>query len=274
MLHVSLMILRFQVTETPPPKGKNLPAPITVKIDDIDRIRKQIVDSEDSANREEKKDAYLSDKTRSFDRQTKARVTDTFKTTRSKEGTPGSTGKSGKKKIKDLKFSDLGGSASEDPFKVAAEEYTNQKNGKNGQGGDGGNSPDRSISSTNDHLEGIPLGDITNLNTVEYKYYGFYHRIKLKLEQFWGRSLYAKAEQMAKQGRQIAREEELVTALRIVMDGRGKIVAINIVGSSGVKELDDAAIESFNQAGPFPNPPKDLVVDDRVTIEWGFVVKS
>lgn len=268
------MILRFQVTETPPPKAKNTPAPITVTIDNTSSIRKQIVDSEDTANREEKKDAYLSDKTRSFDRQTKARVTDTFKTTQKKEGSPGSPGKSQKKKIKDLNFSDLGGDVAQDPFKTAAQDYTNQKNGNGQKGGDGGNSPNRSISSTIDHLEGIPLGDITNLNTVEYKYYGFYHRIKLKLEQFWGRSLHAKAEQMAKQGRQIASEEELVTALRIVMDGKGRIVAINIVGSSGIKELDDAAIESFNQAGPFPNPPKDLVVNDRVTIEWGFVVKS
>jgi outer membrane biosynthesis protein TonB len=44
--------------------------------------------------------------------------------------------------------------------------------------------------------------------------------------------------------------------------------------TSGIKELDDAAIESFNDAGPFPNPPKGLVVDGKVTIEWGFVVKS
>lgn len=261
ILHGTFLFLRFQVADSPPPKAKNLPAPITLNIDES--LRKQIVDSEDSANRKKSPDAYLSDKTRTFDRQTKARVTDTFKDTQRAKGAP-----SKKKGPKDLTFSDLGGNVGEDPFKVAAQDYTDQKNG------DGGNAPTRSISSTNDHLEDIPLGDVTNLNTVEYKYYGFYHRIKLKLEQFWGRSIYAKAEQMAKQGRQLASDDEHITALRIVMDSKGRIVEINIVGSSGVKELDDAAVESFNEAGPFPNPPKDLVVNDRVTIEWGFVVSS
>jgi hypothetical protein len=33
-------------------------------------------------------------------------------------------------------------------------------------------------------------------------------------------------------------------------------------------------VESFNQAGPFPNPPQDLIVEGKVKIEWGFVVKS
>jgi len=42
-----------------------------------------------------------------------------------------------------------------------------------------------------------------------------------------------------------------------------------------VKELDDAAIESFNKAGPFPNPPKDLISNSGTAIiKWGFVVKS
>jgi hypothetical protein len=49
---------------------------------------------------------------------------------------------------------------------------------------------------------------------------------------------------------------------------------VKILGASGVKELDDAAVESFNHAGPFPNPPKDLLINDVATIEWGFVVNS
>jgi len=49
---------------------------------------------------------------------------------------------------------------------------------------------------------------------------------------------------------------------------------VRIIGTSGIKELDDAAIESFNEAGPFPNPPKGMIRNGRVTLEWGFVVKS
>ena len=258
-LHLILMIFKISFGGNTELKE---PGPIIVRLqDERPEFKKQIVQSEDSDNKEEKKDAFLSDKTRSFDRQTRSRVTDIFR--EGKEG--GGRKKQGKK---DVKLSDLGMEPGEDPFKEAAEEYTEAKNGNNDD------DPKRKVSSTNDHLEKIPPGDITNLNTTEYKYYGFYHRIRQKLEQFWGRTLYEKAEQMASRGRRVPASEELITALRITLDERGRIVGIEVLGSSGIKELDDAAIESFNEAGPFPNPPKDLVVNGKVTLEWGFVVKS
>ncbi len=225
---------------------------------------RQIVASEDpAAVTTPKEKAYLSDKNRAFDRQTKARIVDQFQ-----KGTKGSRGKRGQR---NLSLGALGGAiAKNNPFEKAAREYTHAKReNKQVAGGRGG----RSISATNDHLTDIPEGDLTHLNTVEYKFYGYYFRIRQKLEGFWGRSVQEKAALLAGEGR-IVSDEELVTALRIVMNSEGEIVDVIILGSSGVQELDDAAIESFNEAGPFPNPPKDLIVDGRVTIEWGFVVKS
>ena len=118
------------------------------------------------------------------------------------------------------------------------------------------------------------MSDFTQLNTVEFKYYGFYHRIRQKLEQFWGRSIQEKAEAIYKSGRRLPASDNYTTSLQVTLNAKGEIVAVNIKSPSGVKELDDAAIESFNQAGPFPNPPKDLVRNGRAVIEWGFVVKS
>jgi protein TonB len=68
--------------------------------------------------------------------------------------------------------------------------------------------------------------------------------------------------------------QDLITSLQVTLNEKGEIVKVKILGASGVKELDDAAVESFNEAGPFPNPPKDLLVNGHATIEWGFVVKS
>lgn len=258
MLHGGALILKFTDLSERTRKEKS-DRPLVVRMESD--TKKQIVQSEDSERKDVQDDSFLSDKNRSFDRQTRARVTDKFNQGERSEGGK----KSGKK---DIKLSDLGAGVGEDPFKKAAEDYKKQKNG------DGGKNPNQTVSSTNDHVEDIPLGDLTHLNTVEYKYYGFYHRIRQKLEQFWGRSLYDKAEEMVRAGRRVPASEELVTALVITLDHKGDIVDIHIKGSSGVKELDDAAIESFNEAGPFPNPPKDLVVNGRVTLEWGFVVKS
>jgi protein TonB len=150
-------------------------------------------------------------------------------------------------------------------LKQAALPNLGQKNGKQGLSG---------LAQSNDFVEDIPLGDFTKLNTVEYKYYGFYFRIKQKLEQFWGLSIREKSEAIIRQGRRLPASKNYVTSLVIEMDSMGKIINVQVKSSSGLRELDQAAIESFNKAGPFPNPPKGLIKNGRAVIEWGFVVKS
>lgn len=267
VLHLSALFKHLIFT----PRQSLVDEPLRLKVVRLEEIhRKQIVQSQDSSNREEKKDAFLSDKTRSFERQTRARKIDTFKQAR-RGGSP----KSGDKR-KGLELSQLGvNPKGVDPLAHAAKKYAEAKKGKSHPGERQAEEEnlDR-VSSTNDHIEEIPLGDLTELNTVEYKYYGFYHRIRQRLEQFWGRSIQDKAQEMIQGGRQIAADEEHVTALQITLDAEGRVIGISVMGSSGIRELDEAAVESFNEAGPFPNPPKDLIVDGRVVLEWGFVVKT
>ena len=145
---------------------------------------------------------------------------------------------------------------------AGAEGINNGKLGKNG------------LAQNNDFVEEIPLGDMTNLNTTEFKYYGFYHRIRQKLEQHWGSSIKDKAKNLYRSGRRMPASENLITSVAVTLDETGKIINMQIQGSSGVRELDQAAIESFNKAGPFPNPPKGLLIGGRATIQWGFVIKS
>ncbi len=265
ILHITFLSLHLHKL-----RSDSLSVNETTKIIKVKILRdapnRQVVASEDPDTvTTPKENAYLSDKTRSFDRQTRARIVDRFQKGTSAKGSRGKRGQ------KNLSLGALGGEiAKNNPFEKAAREYTQaRRENKQFAGGPGG----RSISATNDHLTDIPEGDLTHLNTVEYKFYGYYYRIRQKLEGFWGRSVQEKAALLSGQGRMVS-DEELVTALRIVMNAEGEIVDVVILGSSGVQELDDAAIESFNEAGPFPNPPKDLIVDGRVTIEWGFVVNS
>jgi protein TonB len=129
-------------------------------------------------------------------------------------------------------------------------------------------------SSSNDHVKNIPLGDITELNTTEFKFYGFYHRIKQKLEQHWGNTLRQKAKALYKRGQTIRGKGEKLTALLVILDSRGNILKVQLKSTSGVEELDAAAVESFNKAGPFPNPPREMLKLGKAFIEWGFVVKT
>jgi protein TonB len=280
-IHCSLMVvsLRDKFTQTVQNPSSEI---IKVKLiqealkDIAAQPKRQIVQSEDSESTEKPKTpAYLSDKDRSFDRETMAKNVDIFK--RAALGDASLTQKADQKKsahkkkaLQDLKLADVGFEAG-DPM---PKEVTRAPASESHKGIQNGDPFSHGLSATNDYVEEVTLGDFTHMNTVEYKFYGFYHRIRQKLEQFWGKSIQEKAENMFRAGRRLPASENLITSLQVKLNEKGEIVGVKILGASGVKELDDAAIESFNQAGPFPNPPKDLLVNGTATIEWGFVVNS
>jgi TonB family protein len=130
------------------------------------------------------------------------------------------------------------------------------------------------VASNNDYLENIKLGNLTQLNTQEFEFYSFYNRIKQKLEQHWGEDLKKTAQRMMAKGVAPEKGATKITSLIVTIDEKGSIVQLRVKDSSGIQDLDHAAIEAFNKAGPFPNPPKKLVQRGQATIEWGFVVKT
>ncbi len=127
--------------------------------------------------------------------------------------------------------------------------------------------------SRNDYIDDVPLGDMTKLNTLQFKYYGFYRRVKQRLEVYWGYEVRKKIEKLFKERRRPVKTES-ITALSIDLDRKGRIIDIKIRSASGVRELDEAAVKSFNKAGPFPNPPEGMLKNGFARIEWDFVVKT
>lgn len=202
--------------------------------------KNQIARSEDSDLIKIVEESYLSDKNRSFKKQTKAQSLGKFQK------------KGGMKKK--LSFSQLGLGVREDPFEKS------QK--------------DQKQSSTSDYLKDISPGDVTNLNTKEFKYFGFYERIRQKLEAIWGISIQEKAQELFRKGKGLRYSSEYATFLQITLNHRGEILTIHILSKSGVKELDEGALESFKKAAPFPNPPRGLLVNGVALLQWGFVVKN
>lgn len=281
-LHASFMIVNFRAEFAQMPDFPEAPvAPIKVTYmpetvptsGTAPAVKRQIVQSEDSASSEKKDTAFLSDKTRSFDRETLAKNIDTFNKTGKGNSTKTQVAEKTlpkkKAEFKDIKLSDIGINPGDLPDKVQREPASASQKGL-----ENGDPTAQGFSSTNDYVQEVALGDFTHLNTVEFKFYGFYHRIRQKLEQFWGKSIQEKSHALFRSGRRMPASQDYITSLQVTLNEKGEIVKVKILGASGVKELDDAAIESFNEAGPFPNPPKDLLVNGTATIEWGFVVKS
>jgi TonB family protein len=254
---------------------------------DFENLKKQLVTTEKNKKNEKPLESrFQSETNQSLDRQTIAKVIDKFNS--AGKGEVSNFAKAIAKKSSEFssdvknqlkaKFHKI---SLDDLNALSVEKLVKDKNElekkhieevnlglKNGKEGNIG------LASNNDYIDDIPLGDVTNLNTTENKYYGFYQRIKKQLEQHWGSTIKDRARKLYKGGRRIPASETLITDISVVIDEKGSIVEISIKGTSGVRELDQAAIESFNKAGPFPNPPKGLLVDGRAVIQWGFVVKS
>lgn len=130
-------------------------------------------------------------------------------------------------------------------------------------------------STTNDNIKNASDDMITRLNTREYKYFGYYNRIKTQLNQWWVPKVQQKFTTMLRQGRSIASDENKITKLVIVLNTTGNLVRVQVLGESGVRDLDEAAIEAFRSAAPFPNPPKGMIESDgTVKIRWDCVVES
>ncbi|MBT4791047.1 MAG: TonB family protein [Halobacteriovoraceae bacterium] len=257
---------------------KKEPQAIKIKLLQQALKSKQVVQTEQAKSKKKVESKFYSNKNNAFERETKSANNGKFQA--AGKGNRKAIAQKNmqirktleKRKIKKLKFSDLAVMPNQKKYikkkKKIAKRMQTKKGLKNGMKKGVG------LGQTNDFLDDMPLGDFTRLNTQEYEFYGFYHRIRQKLEQFWGLNIQDKADKIFKQGRSIATDSNLVTGLKIMINKNGEIVKININSSSGVKELDDAAIQSFNQAGPFPNPPKGMLKSGIATIEWGFVVNT
>ncbi|MEO5970578.1 MAG: energy transducer TonB [Bdellovibrionia bacterium] len=126
-----------------------------------------------------------------------------------------------------------------------------------------------------DYLPGMQEADRTALNTKEFKFYGYFQRIRDRLDRAWVPVLRERLKAYYHSGRHLASDTDHVTKVMVILNGQGEIIRVVLLGESGTQELDSAAIAAFNKAGPFPNPPKGIVDRDReVKIPWDFVLKT
>lgn len=220
------------------------------------KTQKQIVNTEKTHQETPPKDqAFHGEVTQSTKKQTMAKTIDRFQKSQGENTKKQTKKNSAKKKVtlKDLAIGTLGD--------LRHSKLTGQAAKSKG-------------ASNNDYLPDIPLGDMTKLNTVQFKYYGFYYRIRQQLEQHWGHSVQQVSKQFYQQGRRIASNQNHITNVKVILNSQGEIIKVLVLGKSGVQELDSAAVEAFNQAGPFPNPPKGMIKQGQAVVEWGFVVKT
>lgn len=130
-------------------------------------------------------------------------------------------------------------------------------------------------SQTDDYLKDLETGAQTLLSTREFIYYSYYSRIKEKIRQTWQPKIREKIKMMYRKGRSIASVKDHVTQVIITLDNKGTLMHVELVTASGVHALDEAAVEAFKAAAPFPNPPDGIVEKDgRIRIRWDFILEA
>jgi protein TonB len=126
-----------------------------------------------------------------------------------------------------------------------------------------------------DYVQGLKEGETTALNTREFMFFGYYQRIRERLDRAWVPILRKQIDTLYRRGRYLASEMDYSTKVLVVMNGGGEIIKVQVMTESGAQDLDDAAIKAFNMAGPFPNPPKGIADHNgEIRIPWEFILRT
>jgi TonB family protein len=243
-------------------------------------IKQEMAETEDAKNREiDPKARFLGEHNQKAQQQTKAKSVDDFRAKQGsglKGGTTENMPSTGENtpKPSEAEKMEIGEGGEQKP----TEEKPGQGIKRNwktlslkdlGIGGDGG-----ATAATDDRLKGVDNGERTILSTREYKYFSYYNRIKELLRQYWKPNVERKLYMLIAKGRNIG-EDEMVTELVVLLNPQGNIQKISRVGSSGIEDLDEAAVDAFQKAAPFPNPPKGIIDPDGfVRIRWDFILQT
>ncbi|MGZ3692086.1 MAG: TonB family protein [Pseudobdellovibrio sp.] len=275
---VAFLFLNSHIDDSKKNEDKNIEISLVdTPPEEIQDNAKIIVDSDSQAanNKVTEKAKYLSEKSNTVEKETRAKSGQKFVNAKNlsvetKAATKAANSKNTPAIKPDLFKNNFDAySAMEKQMEKQAEHKSNQA--KDSQAANA----QTEASSTNDDLKDATDDLITRLNTREYKYFGYYQRIKNQLNQWWVPQVQLKFSKMMRQGRSIASDENKVTKLVIILNGAGNLVKVQVLAESGVRDLDDAAVEAFRQAAPFPNPPKGMIESDgTVKIRWDCVVES
>jgi len=120
----------------------------------------------------------------------------------------------------------------------------------------------------NDHLQDVDEGDGTFLNTREWKYASFFNRVKQSVGQHWNPNAQLRQRDPTLQ---IYGGRDRHTLLQVTLTDDGKLKDAWVEKSSGLDFLDLEAVQAFERAQPFPNPPPGLIAADQtVRFQFGF----
>ena len=109
---------------------------------------------------------------------------------------------------------------------------------------------------SNDYLRDIDPALATQLNADEFLFAGFLNRVK-RMVSFYANQTLANA-----RPRVPVTKMAYDLTINAMLDAEGNLVAVEVTDESGIPAFDEAIVEAWRLAAPFPNPPPGMVTDD------------
>jgi TonB family protein len=129
------------------------------------------------------------------------------------------------------------------------------------------------FSTVSESLEQVKVGSMTALNTDQYLFYSFFNRVNELVYLRWSSLVRLAQDQVAHRLYNKTVHTRWLTQIDIWIKPNGEFHSAHILKESGVPEFDRAAVAAFQQAGLFPNPPKELVEEDGfIHLKYGLTV--
>ncbi len=120
----------------------------------------------------------------------------------------------------------------------------------------------------------VPVGSFTALNTDRYLFYSFYSRIEDLIRLRWESMVTETINSTPRGDFTRTAIGKWTTQLEIWLNAKGEFHSAHLMKESGIKGFDRAAIQSFVQAGLFPNPPQQMVEKDGlIRLKYAFQVR-
>ncbi len=113
------------------------------------------------------------------------------------------------------------------------------------------------------------LGTQMSVNTREVVFAAYINRIKRIVSFYWNQNL-----DNLPQTVRLSRLR-YDTVVYVVLDDQGALQSIEVTEGCGEGALDEAVVQAFRVAGPFPNPPEALITKDGLVHldDMGFTVQ-
>ena len=110
----------------------------------------------------------------------------------------------------------------------------------------------------NNDLIDRPIDERLALNTHKIQFAGYLNRIRRLVNFYWNQNL----QNLPVAARARLDRPSYETLVHVILDDAGALESIEISRTSGARALDDAVVKAFRIAGPFPNPPEQLISSD------------